>query len=60
MRSIRNALSKSAKIIADERKRVWLQAWTATASSSNCIDEKSCDRFANACLRSYDERFGTK
>tara|TARA_R110000824_G_scaffold364773_1_gene553205 strand:+ start:525 stop:740 length:216 start_codon:yes stop_codon:yes gene_type:complete len=40
-----------------ELRDVWLQAWTATASSTNCINVSSCTKFANACLTAYKEKF---
>ena len=40
-----------------ELRDVWLQAWAATASSSNCINVSSCTKFANACLTAYKEKF---
>ena len=36
---------------------IWLQAWTATASSTNCINPSSCNKFANECLTAYREKF---
>ena len=40
-----------------ELRDVWLQAWAATASSTNCINSSSCTKFANACLTAYKEKF---
>jgi len=40
-----------------ELRDVWLKAWTATASSTNCINPSSCTKFANVCLTAYKEKF---
>ena len=41
----------------EELRDVWLKAWTATASSTNCINPNSCAKFADVCLTAYKEKF---
>jgi hypothetical protein len=39
-----------------ERRDVWLKAWTAVANTMNGKQD-DCTRFADACLKAFDERF---
>ena len=43
-----------------ERRRIWVEAWTNTARSSNCVDIATPTKFADVCLANFDARFGTK
>jgi hypothetical protein len=53
------AKKRANKALYSNREKVWVSAWNATASSSNCLTSDSCDKFADKCLKSYDERFET-
>lgn len=39
------------------RESVWLEAWCATASATNCTNVDSPTRYADECLSKFDERF---
>jgi len=39
------------------REAVWLTAWCAVATSSNCHYPDSPGRWADRCLKDFDERF---
>lgn len=39
------------------RKKVWADAWCATASAWNCKDTTAAARWADAALKDFDERF---
>jgi len=38
------------------REEVWLRAWAAVASSFNA-KSADCTRYADTCLKEFDERF---
>lgn len=38
-------------------QRVWLEAWTATASASNCNNKASPTIWADTCLADFRQRF---
>lgn len=40
------------------RKQVWLTAWCAVATADNCSDIDAPQRWADQCLKAFDERFG--
>lgn len=39
------------------REQVWLSAWIAVATSSNCSDIKIANVWADKCLMEFDVRF---
>jgi hypothetical protein len=39
------------------RRKLWVDAWVATASSDNCVDVESCTMYANRALADFDEQF---
>ncbi len=40
-----------------KRREVWVAAWTATAQASNCSSSNVATRWADECLKQYDDRF---
>lgn len=39
------------------RKKLWCDAWIATAGSSNCVDSAVATTYADNALRQFDDRF---
>ena len=40
-----------------ERRRLWCDAWTRTASANNCLKTATCTQYADAALAAFDARF---
>ena len=39
---------------------IWVRAWAATASASDCKDTDTASRYADACLEGAEKRFNLK
>lgn len=39
------------------REEVWLKAWCAVANAWNCQDYGAANRWADSCLKSFEELF---
>jgi hypothetical protein len=39
------------------RREFWAKAWCAVASAVNSMDPETCTRWADRCLKDFDERF---
>ena len=39
------------------RRKLWADAWVATANSSNCRYPSSCTSFSDEALKEFDKRF---
>lgn len=40
-----------------KREFVWLQAWSSVANAINCTDSSLATKWADDCLKAFDERF---
>ena len=43
-----------------ERRQVWSNAWSLTANANDCKSPDTATRYADACLREFDKRFGSE
>jgi hypothetical protein len=39
------------------KMKLWIDAWAATAGSSNCVSVKTCTVYADKALADFNERF---
>lgn len=40
-----------------QRESVWVQAWIAVANANDCKSPDIATKYADACLKAFDERF---
>lgn len=44
----------------NKREQVWLQSWSAVASSPSCKNHRTAQSWARESLREYDRLFGDR
>jgi hypothetical protein len=47
-------IDKDAEIA---QRQVWLAAWLTVAACENALDKDTAARWADACLKAYNDRF---